>query len=136
MQPARIQELEARREQLRSQLLSLREMRRGSLVERYRRCGKSNCHCARQGAPGHGPSFSLTHAEGGKTVTRVIPATAVQETRQQLSEYRRFRQLARDFLEVNERLCEVRLKHPTEKVEKGGSRRRSPRRSSGKSRLS
>ncbi len=132
MQPSQVEQLEGRRDQIRRQLAGLHEFRRGSLVERYRRCGKSNCRCAQQGAAGHGPSFSLTHAEAGKTITRVIPKQAVEQTRQQLFEYRRFRQLARDFLQVNERLCEARLSLPTGKVEKRGSRRRSHKRSSGR----
>ena len=58
----------------------LGDLRPGSLVARFRKCGKRNCHCAAEGAPGHGPSWSLTHGVRGKTVTRVIPADAVEET--------------------------------------------------------
>ena len=58
------------------QLASLGDLRPGSLVARFK-CGKPNCHCAAEGAPGHGPSWSLTRGVRGKTVTRVIPADAV-----------------------------------------------------------
>ena len=51
----RLSELEAQRERLKQQLSGLGDLRPGSLVERYRKCGKPNCHCAQPGEPGHGP---------------------------------------------------------------------------------
>jgi hypothetical protein len=121
--------LQARRDHLRVQVSSVQDMRPGSLVERFRRCGKRSCHCAQEGSPGHGPSFSLTRAVGGKTVTRIIPASAVSETQEQLAEYRRFRQLTQELIEANERLCDARLSaRKMEGAEKGGFVRRSRRR--------
>ena len=65
--------LRQQREQLKTQLATIGDMRPGSLVARYRKCGKASCRCAKKGAPGHGPSYSLTHAVKGKTITNVIP---------------------------------------------------------------
>jgi len=42
----------------------------GSLVERWMRCGKPNCACARNDAKRHGPYFQLSWKETGKTVSR------------------------------------------------------------------
>jgi hypothetical protein len=109
---ALVNELENKQAELRAQLGRTGDLRPGSLVERYRRCGKAGCHCAADDAPGHGPSWSLTHAEGGKTVTRVIPAAHVGETRQQLEEYKRFRIAVREFIETSEKLCDARLRDP------------------------
>ncbi|MCL5884234.1 MAG: hypothetical protein M1377_02620 [Deltaproteobacteria bacterium] len=121
-----MEELERKRDALRAQLAATGEMRPGSLTQRYRKCGKPTCHCAAEGAPGHGPSWSLTRAVEGKTVTKVIPAgPAVERTQQQLAEYKEFREVTREFIEVSERLCDARL--GTEKAEakatakKGGS---------------
>ena len=86
-------------------------MRPGSLVPRFRKCGKSSCHCAKEGAKGHGPSFSLTHSVDGKTITHVIPAgPAVDRTREQLEEYHRFRQLVQELISVSERICDHQLR--------------------------
>ncbi len=136
--PDTITTWEKRRAALCAQLAAVGEMRPGSLVARYRRCGKPACHCARPGDPGHGPCWSLTRARAGTTVTRVVPAgPAVDQTRQQLVEYRRFRALVHELLEVNVRLCDARLlaarADAAPAAEKGGSRRRSPRRSRPKS---
>jgi hypothetical protein len=104
-----LSELEARRERLKLQFSVLGDLRPGSLVERYRKCGKPNCHCARPGEAGHGPSWSLTHDVKGKTLTRIIPEALVPQTREQIAEYHRLRDLTRDLVEVNEKICEARI---------------------------
>lgn len=121
-----------KRDQLKAQLAALGDMRPGSLVERYRKCGKPSCHCAPKDARGHGPSYSLTHGVRGKTVTRIIPkGPAVEQARAQIAEYRHFRQLVRQLVEVSEQICEAQLRSGPEEEEKKkrpgrpvGSRRR------------
>jgi len=110
--------LQLQREQLRSQLSQIGEMRPGSLVARFRKCGKSSCHCAKKGSKGHGPSYSLTRPVAGKTVTRIIPTgPAVEQTRQQLEEYHRFRQLVQQLLNVSEQICDWQLRHAKPETE-------------------
>lgn len=120
-----------KRDQLKSQLAQIGEMRPGSLVARFRKCGKPSCHCAKRDAQGHGPSYSLTRPVSGKTVTRVIPAgPAVEQTRSQLEEYHRFRQLAQQLVAVSEQICEWQLRQAKSQPEpvKKNSARRPPRR--------
>lgn len=117
-----------RRDHLRGQLGEIGDMRPGSLTERYRKCGKPSCRCARKGAPGHGPSYSLTHPVKGKTLTRIIPkGSAVERTRHQIAEFRRFRALVQELVAVSEQLCDLQLR-PAEdaapdEVKKNSSRR-------------
>jgi hypothetical protein len=136
----KVQTFEQRRAELKAKLAQVGDLRPGSLVERYRRCGKAGCHCAARGAEGHGPSWSLTRAVGGKTVTRVIPAEAVARTRQHVAEYRRFRGLVREMVETSEQLCDAKLGAAAaasdEEAQRGGSKKPSPRRSSPRSRRS
>lgn len=103
--------LRLKREHLLAEFAHFADLRPGSLVERYRKCGKPSCHCAAKGARGHGPSFSLTHSVQGKTTTHIIPrGPAVEHTRAQIAEYHRFRDLVRNFIEVSERLCDLQLR--------------------------
>jgi hypothetical protein len=104
-----ISELENSRERLKRQLSGLGDLRPGSLVERYRKCGKPNCHCARSDDAGHGPSWSLTRDVKGRTATKIIPEALVPQTREQIAEYHRLRDLTRDLVEVNEKICEARI---------------------------
>lgn len=125
---ATVEELEKKRDVLRKGVAAVGDMRPGSLVERYRRCGKTGCHCANEGDRGHGPSWSLTRAVDGKTITTIIPAKSVEQTRKDIAEYQRFRGLARDLIDVNEQLCNARLDAEaasTEMAKKGGSKKSS-----------
>jgi hypothetical protein len=92
-------QLREKRDELKAELARVGDLRPGSLVERYRRCGKSNCHCAAKGSMGHGPLWSLTREVAGKTITVVIPSSAVEQTRQQVAEYKRFRAQAKVLVE-------------------------------------
>jgi hypothetical protein len=120
-----------KRDQLKVRISQIGPMRPGSLVARFRKCGKPTCHCAKKGATGHGPCYSLTHAVSGKTRTRVIPeGPAVDLTRQQVAEYQRFRELVQDLVAVSEQICDCQLRTPAEQKEdvKKNFARRSPRR--------
>ncbi len=133
-----LRQLRQRRDELRGQLAAVGEMRPGSLVGRFRRCGKPGCHCGTAGDRGHGPCWSLTRQVGGKTVTKVIPAgPAVEQTQRQIAEYRRFRNLARQLIEISERLCEVLIDAgeaaSSEGAKRGGSTPRSTRKSPARS---
>lgn len=120
-----------RRDQLKEQISNIGEMRPGSLAIRFRKCGKPTCHCAKKGAKGHGPCYSLTHAVSGKTSTRVIPqGPAVELTRQQMAEYQRFRELVQDLVAVSEQICDWQLRTPAEPQE--GVKKNFARRSAGR----
>ena len=108
--PTHLEVLQVKRDQLKARLVEISDMRPGSLVERFRKCGKRACHCAEKDAPGHGPCYSLTHAVEGKTVTRIIPkGAAVERTRQQIAEYHRFRDLVRELITVSEQICDAQM---------------------------
>src|SRR5713226_7145860 len=129
--------LRDKRASITARLTQIDDLRPGFLTARFRKCGKPNCHCAQKDSPGHGPSYSLTHASGGKTITHVIPqGPAVDRTRAQIAEYRRFRKLVQELIAVSEQLCNAQLQQPEALVAEGGKKkplRRStgPRRRSG-----
>jgi hypothetical protein len=131
-----LEQLEAERERLKDKLAQVEDMRPGSLVERFRKCGKATCHCAQPASEAHGPSWSLTRAVGGKTVTKVIPAgSAVEQTKAQIAEYRRFRKLIQEPIELSVQICDQKLREGSGPSvgKKNGTRRgaRSRRRSRG-----
>ena len=129
--------LQALREQkadLLDQIVSFPAFRPGSLVGRYRKCGKPNCHCAREGDPGHGPSWSLTRTVNGKTVTKIIKQKDVETTQQQIAEHHRFQHVIRELVEANVKICDKLLElepngdHGSGGAEKKGSGQFSHRR--------
>lgn len=105
-----IEELQAKDQELKVALVQMGEMRPGSLVESYRKCGKPTCHCARRGDRGHGPLWMVTREREGKTTTKAIPAgPAVERTRAQIEEYKKFRALARELVDTSEQICDAHL---------------------------
>lgn len=134
-----ISNLEDRRSQLLTELSALGDLRPGSLVLRYRKCGKAGCRCAQPGGPAHGPCWSLTRAIEGKTATWVVPSGPVlTEVQTQVAEYKRFRALEAEFIEVSERLSDARIEAMEEgrtpakkRASKLPSRRKSSMRSKG-----
>lgn len=109
--PSGLEALRVKDGELKTALARVGEMRPGSLVEAYRKCGKPGCRCTRRGAKGHGPLWMVTRQVEGKTVTKAIPAgEAVERTRQQIAEYQRFRRLTRELIETNVQLCDFQLR--------------------------
>lgn len=134
--PQKLDQLHARKALLLKQIEYLQSFRPGSLVARFRKCRKPYCHCAHAGSPGQGPSWSLTRAVGGKTVTKIIPLAAVDQTKNYLSEYKRFQENVADLIETNICICDtlLELQHGTSTAtdiptvaEKRGSKKHSPR---------
>ena len=81
-------------------LPELEKVLRGSLVTRYRSCGKAGCHCAREGDRGHGPAYYLMVTVGpGKTTSIYIPARHVEQVEAYLQNFRRAREILEADLE-------------------------------------
>src|ERR1039457_5355031 len=78
--PQSFDDLQRERSRLQVALTQMDDLRPGSLVPRFRKCGKPTCHCAKPDSSGHGPSYSLTRELEGKTVTKIIPPSAVEQT--------------------------------------------------------
>jgi uncharacterized protein DUF6788 len=107
--PDTLVSLEADRSKLLEEFLCLGDLRPGSITAVVRRCGKPTCHCARPNDPGHDPQFRLTRRVAGKTVTETFPnPKALRKAQQEVAEFHRFRQLAEDLVDLNEKICTLR----------------------------
>jgi len=69
-------------------------MRRGSLSERYMKCGKRGCGCAcgESAAARHGPYLSLTRGVGDRTQSRLISVEQSELVRKQVEAGQYFRE--------------------------------------------
>ncbi len=112
-------------------------MRRGSLGERFLKCGKSNCKCASSEEARHGPYFSLTRAVGGRTQSRRLTAQQAERVSQQIAVGRKFRQHLEAYWQACEQWADAELTDPefesANAEKKKGSRRSSRPRSQQKS---
>lgn len=132
-------DLEEQRARLFEQLAGLGDFRPGSVNATYRRCGKPNCACAREGHPGHGPRYLWTRSAGGRTRSRQLRSAELGKVRREVAHYREFLAVSEQIVEVSEAICEARPPGQSEQEppagpagERGGSgrlsRRRPPRR--------
>src|SRR5260370_8034512 len=83
--------LERRRAELFGLISQVGDFRRGALNPVWRKCGKPNCACAREGHRGHGPQWNLTRRIGGKTVNMHLkPGPELEKARREVAGHQRF----------------------------------------------
>lgn len=101
--------LEAQRALIQQRISRLGDMRLGSITTTGGRCGNSRCHCHQKDDPGHGPFYRLTRKIRGKTVTETFATpVALRKAQSEIDEFHRFRELSRELVEVNEKICRAR----------------------------
>lgn len=125
-------------QQLAARLAQPKPMRRGSLSERFVKCGKPGCRCATDPKARHGPYFSLTRALHGKTHSRFLTPQQAQMVGRQIEAGHEFRCHVDAYWKICEQWADEELQGSStasaEAVKKGGSRPaskpKSPRKSS------
>ncbi len=105
-----LDDLKQRRLDLLDEFSKLGDLRAGSITAVVRRCGKRGCRCSQPGDPGHGPNFRITYKVNGRTCSDSLPnASAIEKARREVAEYQRFRELSREFVAVNTKICRLGL---------------------------
>ena len=100
-------ELRRRRKQLLRKLPPLQAVLRGSLIERYKRCGNPRCRCAN--GPGHGPKFYLSVSRTGASPQMdYVPQAEYERVSQSLANYSQIREILEQISEINHELLRRR----------------------------
>lgn len=101
--------LRKRRQALLRQLPPLKAILRGSLIERYKRCGKPGCKCAQ--GPGHGPKYYLSVSfPGRRPQMDYVPQESYAQASEFLANYHHARQILEEICEINRELLRRREK--------------------------
>jgi len=137
--PESLVDLEAQRAAILKQMAALGDMRKGSLTETFRPCGKPACGCHAEDHPGHGPYYAFTTKVDGKTRTvQLRPGSRLKKFEREVETYRRFRALSDQLVAVNASLCELRPdddansdRAALKKTSSRSSRRKSTRKQTG-----
>jgi len=107
--PQSLVDLEQQRDVIFQEMLRLPDFRSGSITTTRGTCGKPNCRCHQPNQPGHGPNVRLTRKVEGKTITETFATPAeLHKAQREVEAYHRFRELAAQLLEVNEKICRAR----------------------------
>ena len=102
--------LRRRRRALAQQLTRLEPLiLRGSLMERYKRCGHPNCKC--QQGQGHGPKYYLSVSQGRSNRPQMdyVPAQYSQQVSEYLQNFQKVRQLLEEICAINRELLRRRV---------------------------
>jgi len=99
--------LRKRRNVLLRQLPPLQSILRGSLIERYKRCGKPGCKCS--DGSGHGPKYYLSVSYPGlRPQMDYVPQELYVQTAEFLANYHRAREILEAISEINRELLRRR----------------------------
>lgn len=99
--------LRRRRTQLRRQLPPPQALLRGSLIERYKRCGKPGCKCA--SGRGHGPKYYLSISRTGEHPQMdYVPQAYLEQVQAHLANYQRTRAILDEICAINRELLRRR----------------------------
>jgi len=99
--------LRKRRQALERQLPPLKAILRGSLIERYKRCGKPGCKCA--DGPGHGPKYYLSVSYAGlRPQMDYVPQESHAQIAEFVANYHRAREILEGISEINRELLRRR----------------------------
>jgi len=123
--------------ELAARLAEPRPMRRGTFSEPYLRCHKPGCACADRPAARHGPYYRVVRVVDARTRSRHVPAASADLLRSQVETGQQFRKHVEAYWQACEQWADAQLDAPEaasqEAAPKGGSKRPSTPRSSGKS---
>jgi hypothetical protein len=99
--------LKRRRRQLLRKLPPLDSVLRGSLIERYKRCGNPNCKCAN--GQGHGPKYYLSVSYPGSSPRMdYVPQADYEQVSVSLANYTQIREILEQVSEINHELLRRR----------------------------
>ena len=101
--------LRRRRRTLLSKLPRLEAILRGSLIERYKRCGKPGCKCAH--GPGHGPKYYLSVSKpGSKPQMDYVPQDSKEKVEEYLTNFRKTKLILEELCDISRELLRRRQK--------------------------
>jgi hypothetical protein len=100
-------ELRRRRRKLLRDMPVLDRILRGSLIERFKRCGRPGCHCAE--GRGHGPKLYLSvSVSSERPQMDYVPNARCAEVRELLDNFNKAREILNEICAINTELLRRR----------------------------
>ena len=104
-----IEVLQQKRKSLYKKLERIGDLRRGVISVNYRKCGKKNCVCTKEGHPGHGPRYLWNATIKGRSYAKDIKlGPEVKKYMEETGNYRNFVKLCDEIIQVNEKIADLR----------------------------
>ena len=113
----RIQALEKKIQQIKTQLLALGDMRPGSLSRQYNVCGKKGCRCKDPVHPQrHGPYYQLSYVHRGRSTSQFIRPELRATVRAELATFKTFRKLTAQWVDLALTVAKLKLEAARQKT--------------------
>lgn len=94
--------------EIKEELYALGLMRPGSLSKQYNICGNPTCRCKDKENPQkHGPYYQVSYTWRGKSTTQFIKEEKVEDVSEQLQNYKRFRELIQEWVDVSVQIARL-----------------------------
>lgn len=98
-------------DKIKNDLQKIGEMRPGSLNMQFTKCGKPGCRCQDPEKPKrHGPYYQLSYVHHGKSTSQLIQTPQVATVKRQLANYKKFRALTEEWIDLALTQAKERLK--------------------------
>ena len=111
MTSKKIQAWQERIQKIKEELCELGDMRPGALSEQYNVCGNPNCRCKDPKNPQkHGPYYQLSYTHRGKSTTEFVKKAELVEVQNQVTNYRRFKELTEEWVDLSVNIGKLRKK--------------------------
>jgi hypothetical protein len=94
---------------LKHELMTLGDLRPGTLSEQYNVCGKAGCACKADPPRKHGPYYQVSFTWQGRSRTQFVRGENLVAMRQQLRNYERLRELVEAWIAAGLELSALRL---------------------------
>lgn len=101
--------LETKINTLKQELLTLGDLRPGTLSEQYNVCGKAGCACKADPPRKHGPYYQVSFTWQGRSHTQFVRRENLAATQQQLRTYERLRALVDAWVAAGLELAALRF---------------------------
>ena len=93
-----IKALEQEIARIKNELMDLGDMHPGSITEQYNVCGTAGCQCKDPHDPKkHGPYYQISFVHKKKSSTRFVKKELAAETKRQLANYKKFKELVEEW---------------------------------------
>ena len=99
LRTTRVRDLRSRREKLLQELGSLRVVIRGTCLERFSTCSRSNCVCHK--GQKHGPRDYVVVTDAKRQRQHYVPRTQVQVVRRGVGQYHRLLEVLTGITRIN-----------------------------------
>lgn len=105
------EQMQRKIKKIKDDLQKIGEMRPGSLNKQFTKCGKPGCRCQDPDEPKrHGPYYQLSYVHHGKSTSQFIQKQQVATVKRQLANFKKFRALTEEWIDLALTLAKERLK--------------------------